>query len=33
VIDVIKDNIVEKLKAEGANIEDFQDIKEVVGEE
>ena len=33
VIDVIKDNIVEKLKSEGAKIEDFQDIKEVVGEE
>lgn len=33
VIDVIKDNIVEKLKSEGAKIEDFQDIKEIVGEE
>lgn len=33
VIDIIKDNIVEKLKGQGAHIEDFQDIKEVVGEE
>ncbi len=33
VIDIIKDTIVEKLKDQGAQIEDFQDIKEVVGEE
>lgn len=33
IIDVIKDNVVERLKEHGAKIENFQDIKEKVNEE